>query len=394
MKKQLPIAAVAVLIIAVILSYFIPQPNDGLNDKIYFSHSTLKTDPEGSKAFYLLLNKLDFNANIWINPYNKLNNEIKCLIVNSPLYHPSRNNVMELLDWVKEGGTLIWSITAKDELAKLLKVEQLSINYGQVPIKKFPGHKIYKEVDSVTVEGEWRFKSNGSSYKMETLLEDEQGIILFEIPYKNGKIFLSASPFLFSNRTLLLPGNAVFATHIIEYATENQPQENSKSVWFDEYHNGFRADRSLWSVLPIGLKLSLIQIVLAILFIYIRLAKRFGSPYPLPQTPRRSILEYIASTANLYRKALARTTIFRAIYMGFKRRLCHYLGTNMEIPTDQLISLLKSRKSFKEKEFETLLLKCEEHSRDKLTEHELLTLTKELEKWRKELIKHDTPRAI
>ena len=389
-KTIVVFTSILVLLIFSFLFYLVP-PKD--RDKFApANHSTTETRPDGGKALYLLLDELGFKIGQWTDSYLALENEdcacVKYLFVNEPLYPPLPEEIEKILLWVKKGGVLIWGAGERDLLAKKLGVKQLHVNFGQVTLNKFPKHNIFQNVKKIKVEREFWLKpdSLSSDNKITPLISEEQKVLLMEVTHGKGVIYLHTLPLFFSNKTLPLDDNAVLAVNLIEYITKFNTKHHS-AVWFDEYHNGFISERDIWDVMPLWLKLVLLQTVILALVLFIYHSKRFGSPFPLPQTPRRSIIEYISSTANLYRRAQARPGIFRLLYTGFKYKTCHFLGIPLDTPAHQIVSNLKSRKKIKEKEFESFLIKCDGYLQKRtLTEPELLTLAKELERWRKELI--------
>lgn len=390
MKTRTIVVFTSVLVLFIFVLAFFLLPSDKEKEQLYpASHSTTETRAEGGKGLYLLLEKLGFETEQWMHPYSMLVEEsIKCLFVNEPDYPPEPEEIEELLSWVKKGGVLIWGAGERDQLLKKLEIKQSQVNFAQVTLTDFPKHIIFQNVKKLKVEREFWLKPDESDKEKKTthLIAEDQKVLLMELRYGKGFIYLHTMPLLFSNRTLPLDDNATVAVNLIEQVAKFNTKDHS-AIWFDEYHNGFVSGQDIWDVMPLWLKLVLLQFLILIIVLFIYYAKRFGSPFPLPQAPRRSILEYISSTANLYRRAQARPSIFRLLYTGFKYKISHFLGVPLDTPIHKLVLNLKSRKKIKEKEFESFLIKCDGYlQKGGLTEPELLTLAKELERWRKELI--------
>lgn len=397
MKTRTIVAFTAVLVLLIFSLIFFLFPPNNIKKQPGKSYSTTETTPEGGKALYLLLDKLGFKTEQWTFPYSELKEEnencscahdVKCLFVNEPEYPPEPEEIEELLSWVKTGGILIWGVKERDLLIKTLEIKQSTVNFGQVTLTDFPKHTIFQNVKQLKIEREYLLETNRleSEHKITPLITEKQKYVFMEVSYGKGTIYLHTSPLLFSNRDLPLGDNAAFAVNLMEYISKINPK-HPQTIWFDEYHNGFVSGQNIFNVMPLWLKLVLLQCIIILLVLFLYHAKRFGSPFPLPEPPRRSILEYISSTANLYRRAEARLSILRLLYTGFKHKICNFTGLALDTPTYQLISNLKSGKKFKEKEFESFLIRCDGYlQKGRLTEQELLSLSKELEKWRKELI--------
>lgn len=395
MKTRTIVVFTSVLVLFIFVLAFFLLPSDKEKEQLYpASHSTTETRAEGGKGLYLLLEKLGFETEQWMHPYSMLVEDedcacnIKSLFVNAPKYPPKPEEIEKILSWVKKGGVLIWGARERDLLVKRLEIKQPQVNFGQVTLTDFPKHIIFQNVKKLKVEREFWLKPEelNKDNKIIPLITENQKVLFVEIRYGKGLIYLHTMPLLFSNRTLPLDDNATFAVNLIEKIAKFNTKDHS-AIWFDEYHNGFVSGQDIWDVVPLWLKLVLLQFLILIIVLFIYYAKRFGSPFPLPQAPRRSILEYISSTANLYRRAQARPSIFRLLYTGFKYKISHFLGIPLDTPIHKLVLNLKSRKKIKEKEFESFLIKCDDYlQKGGLTEPELLTLAKELERWRKELI--------
>lgn len=395
MKTRTIVVFTSVLVLFIFVLAFFLLPSDKEKEKLYpASHSTTETRAEGGKGLYLLLEKLGFETEQWMHPYSMLVEDedcscnVKSLFVNAPEYPPEPPEIEDLLLWVKKGGVLIWGAAERDLLVKKLGIKQPPLNFGQVTLTDFPKHIIFQNIKKLKVEREFWLKPEelNKDNKITPLITENQKVLFVEIRYGKGLIYLHTMPLLFSNRILPLDDNATFAVNLIEQVAKFNTKDRS-AIWFDEYHNGFVSGQDIWDVMPLWLKLVLLQFLILIIVLFIYYAKRFGSPFPLMQAPRRSILEYISSTANLYRRAQARPSIFRLLYTGFKYKISHFLGIPLDTPIHKLVLNLKSRKKIKEKEFESFLIKCDGYlQKGGLTESELLTLAKELERWRKELI--------
>lgn len=216
------------------------------------------------------------------------------------------------------------------------------------------------------------------------LFGDGAGPLALEIPVGRGRLIAVADGGLFSNENLVKSENAVFLADLLaHYAHPGDP------VLFDEYHHGDVAGNpggSIWEALGRPLQLALIQIFLAALCLIVLLGGRFGPPAPAGRDMARSSADYVASLASLYRRAEASGTALETLYRQFLRDVCGRLALPPDVNLERLAEVAARRGQVDKERFRRLLATCELRlDAGKVTEAELLDLTRQMESIRKEI---------
>ncbi|MDQ2800280.1 MAG: hypothetical protein M3Y13_11645 [Armatimonadota bacterium] len=216
------------------------------------------------------------------------------------------------------------------------------------------------------------------------LFGDNAGSLALEIPVGRGRLVAIADSRLFSNDSLPKSENAVFLANLL--AHYGHPHG---AVLFDEYHHGDVAANtggSIWESLGRPLQLAFIQFLLAALCLMVLLGGRFGPPVPLVRNMTRTSAEYVTSLASLYRRAEASGTALETLYRQFLRDVCGRLALPPDVNLERLAEVAARRGQVKKDRFRRLLATCELRlDQGKVTEAELLDLTRQMESIRKEL---------
>ena len=212
---------------------------------------------------------------------------------------------------------------------------------------------------------------------------DRAGPLALEIPVGRGRLIAVADGGLWSNSQLPRSENAVFLANLL--AHYGQP---GGRVLFDEYHHGDISDAggSVWEDLGRPLQLALIQLGLAVLALLALLAVRFGPPVPLGRGAARSSADYVGSLASLYRRAGASQTALETLYRQFLRDLCGRLALPPDVDLERLAAVAARRGQVDKERLRRLLATCELRlDTGKVSEAELLDLTRQMESIRKDI---------
>jgi hypothetical protein len=212
---------------------------------------------------------------------------------------------------------------------------------------------------------------------------DNAGPLALEIPVGRGRLIAVADGALLSNSQLPRSENAVFLANLL--AHYGQP---GGRVLFDEYHHGdvSGADGSVWEDLGRPLQLALIQLCFAALGLIALLAVRFGPPVPLVRSVARSSADYVSSLASLYRRAGASQTALETLYRQFLRDICGRLALPPDVDLERLAAVAARRGQIDKERLRRLLATCELRlDSGKVSEAELLDLTRQMESIRKEI---------
>ena len=179
--------------------------------------------------------------------------------------------------------------------------------------------------------------------------------LVADFPLGAGRIVLVTDPFIVANGGISLADNAQAAVNL--FTSRTGP------VAFDEYHQGFGADRnrliSYFSGTPV-LAILLQGAALAALVLFSR-GRRFARPLPLKQPDRLSKLEYVSAMAQLQGRTRAFDLAIENIYTDFRRRVARYFGVdNFTVEKRQIAKLISERTGTSASEVADLMERCED----------------------------------
>ncbi|MHB9023982.1 MAG: DUF4350 domain-containing protein [Armatimonadota bacterium] len=336
--------------------------------------SSYRTFPEGYRALYLTLGKLDIPVIRLIRPYQLLPAR-GLLIVADPYRNAiSVDEARRLLKWLRAGNhaliitelhpkTLIelggkdvpgdpvplkiegrlylhdaeredwWNNEPWWEKARWLKEDQAHPAPAIVPsflattapalqiksIFRFPATQPLPEPISGKVGG------------AVPLYRDERGVAIAYSAVGDGGIVWCCSPWSFSNQGLAAGTNLDFVLALARL----QP---GAPVILDEYHQGYGAGISVWTLAPTMTKLGILHGVAALVLLLVTLAWRFGLPrLPAEERFARSRAEYLTSMAGLLERARATHVVRDRLSTLLRRELGRRLGLSAHAPPERFL---------------------------------------------------------
>jgi hypothetical protein len=224
------------------------------------------------------------------------------------------------------------------------------------------------------------FETSRDDFVTHLAIENKPVLVSFE--REAGRVILSATPFPFSNAGLKEEGNPALVLNLISAAGQ------SGLIWFDEWHHGFRANRTEiigpgnWlRYTPTGRSF---LYVAAVIFVAVLLrGRRFGRAVPLPKDmSRRAPLEYITAIANLGRRAGHRAAVLRQYHHWLKRGLGQRYRLNPTLPDGEYVAqLAQFNPNLDATALHNLLTRLR---RGNVNENEMIHLAAEVAKWLKE----------
>lgn len=216
------------------------------------------------------------------------------------------------------------------------------------------------------------------------LFGDNAGPLALSVPVGRGRLVAIADGRFASNAGLPRSENALFLAHVLA-----QGARPGATVLFDEYHHGdalLASDATLWTALGRPLQLAFIQGALALLVVMGALAVRFGTPRLLAEGQRRASVEYVDSLAGLYRRAQASPVALEAVYRQFLRDLTGSLALAPDVSLERLANVAARRGHGDKEALRRLLASCEQAlDAGKVSEQDLLALTRQMETTRKDM---------
>jgi hypothetical protein len=179
--------------------------------------------------------------------------------------------------------------------------------------------------------------------------------VLVDIPYGAGELVVLSDPFIVSNAGIGLVDNAQLAINVLS--------SRGGLVAFDEYHQGYGANRNQFLAYFSGTPVIAIfgQIALIIFVVMLSRSRRFARAVPEPDPDRRTKLEYVGAMAELQQRTRAYDLALENIFGDFRRRVSNLFGVDVR-GTDrrQLSKLIADRIKGDAAEIESVLTKCQD----------------------------------
>lgn len=397
MSQRLTIVLTAVVVIGALallntLTYVRGEKSRDL--EITPNRSTYHAGPTGTLALYDLLNDSGRQVMRWREAPEKLLKEPGSKVVTFVVIGPTKteftsDETRAVLRWVAQGGRLV--LIDRGPERSLLpqsqhwKVSPVQMDYPSLTVDPSDTKQMTERVmalqpvqptvltrsvqsvipsrfasririDSVPQEKESDFDDEAASKfsKAPVIhLSDITGGLLVDYVYGAGTITLLADPYVVSNSGIVLADNVQLAINTVA------PYQGL--IAFDEYHQGRgiaeNAIAGYFSGTPVLAFAA--QLAALIIFLIWTRARRFGRPLPLPQTDRRSTLEFVASMSELQERAKAYDLAIENIYSRTRRVLARYAGVDYNSSRTVIASRVASRSTVKQVELETLMQQCE-----------------------------------
>lgn len=159
--------------------------------------------------------------------------------------------------------------------------------------------------------------------------------------YGKGAFVLVSSGWLFSNKGLGEADNLAFVLNVV-YAAHADKPSSAPRLLFDEYHHGYGARETLWTIAPTPVKLGLIQLTVALLLLVFSLSRRLTAPVPLPGQ-ERARAEYLTSMATLLQRAGATGAALGQAHEAFRAQACSRLGLPAGAGTAAIVAAVRPR---------------------------------------------------
>jgi hypothetical protein len=337
MKKD-AVILIALLIALIVGSIFVAKPQKSKESKV---STTYNADPMGTKAFYILLQRMGYHADRLDRPHTEMPGNAKILIVVQPSTAAEDNRFTQnilgpgisdeeskaLDNWVNCGGTVIF---------------------------------LADELDGVPAA--------------------------FGSTHKSGKGFVYAFPSrkTITNKCMRNPKNALKLLRIID-----KHASKSDLIVFDEYHHGIIHSRPLLSYVSSQVWTAIVIVFIALILLVYSRGRRFGAVRSLPSSETvRPGYEFVESVARLYQRAHASDLAAGVLCESFRQGLCVKLGLSSDTETNT-ISLRLSEEVTAElaERASRVLTQCDRAilAGEKPTQEELVDIAREVFNLEKEL---------
>lgn len=312
--------------------------------------SSYRSLPEGSKALYQTLAASGYQVRRQVRPYGLLPERGTLIVLDPHVRPPTEYEGHELLAWLRRGNHALICLeyhpeylaalftprhgeeeVAEEEIPEWLETLLLSNTRPKpkttVATPVLPTY-LSRQAPELHIRSTHSLNSlaklpdavQAQVGGMVPLYRDVDGMAVAYSAVGAGGIVWCNSPWSFSNAGIGQPGNL----ELVLALAQRQPRA---PVIFDEYHHGFGANMTVWSLAPTLTKLGLAQLGLALVLLLVTLGWRFGvARLPAEERFTRSRAEYLTAMAGLLERAGATHVVRERLGNMLRRELGRRMG--------------------------------------------------------------------
>ena len=353
-------------------------------DKLFPRRTSYSARPGGTKAAYLLLNRLGFRADRCRTRLDKPPANAKVIFVIDILLNRMLSNSenLALENWTRAGGTLISynglprPMPGQDDLS----TQFVGMTSARIKPRFSTGY--FKGVKSLQVGSNVRILAkelDAAGYT--AALEDEQGVIVAMRKKGKGMAIAISDPSLVSNSGIGKADNAVFFANMVAAHARK-----GELVLFDEYHQGYGDDRTLAQIVGKYGRASFLQLLVVLVIGLYSYGRRFGEVRPAERPTGRVGFEFVDAMARLYRRAGARTMALETLCGSLRRDMAVALGMSDEARLDAIVRVASESWGMDRNALADVFIRCDQVKRSEsgVTEAEMIRLAAEIQRFRKE----------
>jgi hypothetical protein len=333
--------------------------------------SARSSAPNGARALRLWLEALGYRVEeIDEEPYSVPDGTAALLLLQpSADFDPAALDRLEA--WVEDGGQLVL-VAAGRGPRRLLERFGLSLEFtgerrGDAAVVQ--PLLLRPPVERVRLNA---WDALGGDGRLAPWVAAGDRVYVGSFPFGRGRVVALSAPYPLSNAGLADANNAALALNLVGALPPGA------RVAFDEYHHGFvrRGARGLWSLLLEHYWgwAALYVVALGYLYLLWR-GRRFGRPLAIDTAPRRTVGEYVASLAVLYRRAGQRGYAADMLAQQLKHELADGLGLHASLPDAAFAEAASQRRGTDPAPLARVLRRLREGPR--LTESDLLALVRQ-----------------
>ncbi len=341
--------------------------------------STHSSAPSGTKALALWLDALGYQtSNLEYSAFS-IPAAATLLVVVEPWISFKPADAALLTTWVQAGGTLVVAADGKyRSLPAAFGATIFTLAEPAAPSVRQPFFNRPPLADPLPLVYD-RIDLTRQDAVVHLAVETAPGLTaptLVSFRLGQGKVYLTTHVDAFTNAGLRNPANAALVYNLLRDVPPGG------QILFDEYHHGFTEPPETGRLLfrsPWGWALLYAAgIILAFMALN---GRAFGAPLPLADArPRRSTAEYVASMANLLRRARQRGPIAQHYHDELKRRLARPYRIN---PAQGDLAFTRELARYREIDQDALFELLKGLNRDPSGERELVRLVAEADRWLK-----------
>ena len=326
--------------------------------------TTYSSNPEGTKAFWLLMGRLDM-------PLMRVQQAFKgrtlasvdVLFILDPMERLGREELSALEAWIARGGVLVYNgvfglTKGFETTGPFLHVpEAVRHRYGyedepetapvpppaaDLPLARDVRRVAFASRDTLYVPDGTEVERLDTDTD---LFSDSSGLRIATRQIGDGRIIALVDSSFLTNGLIGRGDNCVLAANVVAYARH---EARGPRVAYDEYHMGFGSRPTSWSTLWAALcqnsaGWAVLTAAAAGLCYLIYKGRRFGTRRAPQRTRRRSKLEYVHSVGATYRAAGAHGLAFRILFGWFRSRCADLAGLPETAGSSEIAARLARR---------------------------------------------------
>lgn len=321
--------------IAVIVALLTPEANTAKTG----GRSSYSTGPGGARMTLELAQRMGWQTDRRTAPLDS-GAAPAVNVVLDPEQMLGAHEVHRLLDEVRRGGALVFTLDGRAEIADSLGMAQGQVGrflagYGDATC---PKPTTFQEVTTIAVPPEvhrivWRRPAPGPTVSLASTSarrSEDAFPVAIGFPLGQGRVAVVSSSAIFSNdavRTCAW-GSDVAVARMLEYV---RPPGDRPRLVFDEYHHGYGVHQGSVHAITSYLESTssghfLAQALIAGLLLVLAKAPRPIVPREPPRIARRSPLEHVDALGHAYSDVSATRTATARLVSGVRRRTGRVAG--------------------------------------------------------------------
>ena len=291
-------------------------------------YTSYSAEERGTKALYLLLEELGYKPERLRTSYGLGMRSAGLAIVVVPEKPIDETYTEQLLEWVRQGNTLLF-VPGRSRPPLLVSL-RLRLRQGlpreRKSIAPFQATHLTAGVGELSIQSGSRIRTARQDVVVRHF-RDKAGVVALSLLEGEGTVIVLSDPYLVTNAGLSKGDNLNLLVNVLlTYAA------NTKTVYFDEYHHGFERRPTVLHLLKgTSLGWALVQVAVAVILLMYSRARRFGRPKPVFREAHRSSVEYVASLAGIYETAQAADIALSNLYEQLLRPMRRPAGNIREL---------------------------------------------------------------
>jgi hypothetical protein len=241
-----------------------------------------------------------------------------------------------LLNWVKQGNTLLLCAAHRSRLLDKLGVQVDAGGAGDFVLVARPGAvgEYTARVAGIGVESDASLSARGTVPLW--ALGSKPGAVL--VRHGQGRALVVADPSVLTHRGLLREDNVVFLYNVAALDAEDG------RVYFDEYHHGIRAGAGYWNYLRYHNQHWVVVQLLVLAGVALwAVGRRLGPAVPMLVTKQADAVDYASSVARIYEKADLRPLVAGSLARHFLDTVTVYLRLRRNAAPAEILATWRGR---------------------------------------------------